>query len=358
MTLRRLAAAGVLFLLVPFFFAPCQTTVTSGTRTGSSRTTSRRTSTTGTTINSNTNSSGLNVDWLVMSILGNFLRHPNAELRKQAIQGLVSNLMGGTGTTGTSTTGSTSRFGNTGTSTYGTNYSSTSSTTNNTTTSPVLYIPDLYALLNDPDPEVADLASIGLDVIFGTDMTIRRFMSDSDPIIRRYATKVYLSRTMGGAGTTGTTGRRTTTYGSSTTGTSMQDNSELLALRTLLVMLKHEKDEEVRKLLTDALESYVQGAGGTTTGGLFGSSVEILNYLKSENKDVKLKAIEIAANERNEAMLKVLMDMLAVETDPDIKRALDSAISSVSSGTTSGGGRRPAARAPAPSAEPIGTLPF
>jgi len=358
---RRIVAGMLALTLVPFLFAPCQTTVTQGTRSGTSRTNTRRTTTTGNTQYNNTTGTALNVDWLVMTILGNFLRHPNATMRKQAIQALVSNMTGGTGTTGTGT--GTGVFGNwgSGSNTYNNNYNNNynynnSNNTNNQTTSPVLYVPDLYALLNDPDPEVADLASIGLDVIFGTDMTIRRFMSDSDPLIRRYATKLYLTRTVGGSGTTG---GRTRTGTGTTVGAGMQDNSELVALRTILVMLKHEKDEEVRKVLTDALEYYVQGAGGTTTGGVFGSSVDILNYLNSENKDVKLKAIEIASSERSEAMLKRLMDMLAVETDPDIKRALDSAITSISSGLGSGG-RPTAARpsSPPPSVEPLAPLAF
>jgi len=198
---RRIVAGMLALTLVPFLFAPCQTTVTQGTRSGTSRTNTRRTTTTGNTQYNNTTGTALNVDWLVMTILGNFLRHPNATMRKQAIQALVSSMTGGTtGTTGTGT--GTGVFGNwgSGSNTYNNNYNyNNSNNTNNQTTSPVLYIPDLYALLNDPDPEVADLASIGLDVIFGTDMTIRRFMSDSDPLIRRYATSARLlaSRRMG-----------------------------------------------------------------------------------------------------------------------------------------------------------------
>ena len=261
-----------------------------------------------------TGSGTMSPNWFVMTIIGNFLRHPNVTMRRQAITALVASMSGGgigLGGTGISTGATTASgaYGSSTTSTYGTSTAGTTTGATGSNGSPVYYIPDLYALLNDPDAEVADLASIGLDVIFGTDMTILRFMNEKDPTIRLAATKIFLTKSL-------STGAVTAGSGTVT----LQSAGQLLALRTILVRLKYETDAEVRKSLQDALTSYV------STSTLFGRTQEILSYLASPNKEVRLKAISMAATERGDTIIRRLMDMYALEQDSDVKAALSSAI--------------------------------
>jgi len=294
-------------------------TTSSGSTTGTS---SRRLggTTTGTTTGTGQLDRQGEIASFLSAIIGGMMRHPDPIIRKQAIQSVIQSA-GGTTTSGSSTTNTSGIRGLISSNTTGTG--SSSSTTGSVGV--VTFVPDLYMLLADPDPEVRDIASVGLDVLFGTDMTLMRMMNDEDPIIRKYATKTFASRNLRGnrEGTTGSnTNEEVNTY-------------ELLALRTLLVRLKYEKDLTVRKTIIDALEWYVS-SGGTErdtgsrdllTGRIFGVDAGILKFLEDENPEVRKNAIRVvSSSDYNPQTLELFFEMFRKEKDPDVKKALQEAI--------------------------------
>ncbi|MGB9678312.1 MAG: HEAT repeat domain-containing protein, partial [Candidatus Ratteibacteria bacterium] len=248
------------------------------------------------------------------------------KVRIQAIQSLTGAMVSSEGTTGRgdNTSGIRGLFG----------IDVNQGTGNNDTTGGVggaIFIPDLFVLLNDPDPEVQDMASMGLDILFGTDVTILRFMDDPDPIVRQYATKIYSTRSFSGD-TTRTTRQNRDEY---------EEGSlkELVALRTLLVRLKYEKDEGVRKVLTDSIELYLQSIGlgregqggtrGTSLTGIFGVDPSIIKYLNDDNVEVRKNAVKIiSAMEYNPQILNILLERLKKETDDGVKEEIQKAIDS------------------------------
>lgn len=199
------------------------------------------------------------VNQFVGAIIGGMLRNPNPRIRVQAIRSLVGGMTSNTGTNNSDTNNS----GISGI--FNTNNNSDSNDSGATSAGPVVFVPDLFGLLSDPNPEVRDMASVGLDMLFGTDVTLMRLMDDEDQLMRKYAVKVYAMKTLSAARTGTTTGTTTNTA----------ELYELLALRTLLVKLKNEKDPEIRQIITDALDQYSKskqiggagGAGGPAAGG-------------------------------------------------------------------------------------------
>ena len=168
----------------------------------------------------------------VIAVIGNLLRHPDPKIRLQAIQAIVggmSQVRSGTRQRNVTNIFSVQTRGGIGSSTAG-----------------AIFIPDLFALLSDPNPEVRDMASVGLDILFGTDTTLLRLMEDPDPLIRKYAAKVYIAKNL-------------STTRQSSQQSRERDIYELLALRTLIVHLKYEKDPEVKKVIEEAIENYVSG---------------------------------------------------------------------------------------------------
>jgi len=261
------------------------------------------------------------------AVIGSYLRHPDPKVRIQAIQTLTGAMVGaeGTGTTGTNTEGAKGLFsiniGEGGTQNAGTQGGMGGS----------VFIPDLFVLLNDPDPEVRDMASMGLDVLFGTDVTILRFMDDPDPIVRQYATKIFSTRSF-----SGDVNNRTN---NSNTANGYEEGSlrELVALRTLLVRLKYEKDEGVKKVLVDSIELYLQSVGlnretqgGTRTNnltGIFGVDPSIIKYLEDDNVEVRKNAVKIiSAMEYNPQILNILLERLKKETNDEVKDEIQKAI--------------------------------
>ncbi len=257
----------------------------------------------------------------IASIIGSYLRHPDPKVRIQAIQSLTGAMVSGEGTRGTSdrTSGVRGLFGiNIGRD----GRDGTSGGVGGAT-----FIPDLFVLLNDPDPEVCDMASMGLDILFETDVTILRFMDDPDPLVRQYATKIFSTRSFADSDTRDRRGSQRDEYAEG----SLQ---ELVALRTLLVRLKYEKDEGVRKVLTDSIELYLQSVGlsregqrGTSITGIFGVDPSIIKYLNDENPEIRKNAVKIiSAMEYNPQILNILLERLKKETNDEVKEAIEKAI--------------------------------
>ncbi|MCM8770006.1 MAG: HEAT repeat domain-containing protein, partial [Candidatus Omnitrophica bacterium] len=149
--------------------------------------------------------------------------------------------------------------------------------------------------------------------------------NDEDPIIRKYATKTFASRNLRGnreGQTGGTANEEVNTY-------------ELLALRTLLVRLKYEKDLTVRKTIIDALEWYVS-SGGTErdgsgrdllTGRIFGIDAGLLKYLEDPDPEVRKNAINVvSASDYNPQTLELFFEMFRKEKDEGVKKVLQQAI--------------------------------
>ncbi|MCS7181263.1 MAG: HEAT repeat domain-containing protein, partial [bacterium] len=114
---------------------------------------------------------------------------------------------------------------------------------------------------------------------------------------------------------------------------------ELVALRTLLVRLKYEKDEGVKKVLTDSIELYLQsvgldrgqqgGARGTSITGIFGVDPSIIKYLNDDNPEIRKNAVKIiSAMEYNPQILNILLERLKKETNDEVKQEIEKAIES------------------------------
>ncbi|MCM8784841.1 MAG: HEAT repeat domain-containing protein, partial [Candidatus Omnitrophica bacterium] len=258
------------------------------------------------------------------AIIGSYLRHPDPKVRIQAIQSLTGAMVSGEGTRGTSD----NRSGVRGL--FGMDIGRDSRDRGGEGVGGAIFIPDLFVLLNDPDPEVQDMASMGLDILFETDVTILRFMDDPDPVVRQYATKIFSTRSFAGTDTRNRTGSQRDEYEAG----SLQ---ELIALRTLLVRLKYEKDEGVRKVLTDSIELYLQSVGlsregqggtrGTSITGIFGVDPSIIKYLNDDNPEIRKNAVKIiSAMEYNPQILNILLERLKKETDDEVKQAIENAI--------------------------------
>ncbi len=256
---------------------------------------------------------------LTAYIIGGMLRHPDPNVRKQAIQSLAKGLS--TSSTSDDNTNENDNsirsriFGNT----------ESEDDDSGTNIGAIVYVPDLYVLLADPDPEVRDLASAGLDIIMGTDTTLLRMMSDPEPLIRNYATKIYAARTL----------KKTGTQDSSNNDNENQDINQLMALRTLLVRLKYETNMEVRKTITDAIEWYIkQGAkeGETTTTnleGMFGVPDTMLKYLDDPNPELRKNAIRVISKmDVSYDILIKFMERMRIEEDEGVKKELQTAIDS------------------------------
>ena len=188
----------------------------------------------------------------------------------------------------------------------------------------MVYIPDLYALLSDPDPEVRDTASVALDALFGTDTTLMRLMDDTDPLVRKYATKIYAKRAFSNYNDNDRNDNDNNT----------SDLEELLALRTFLIRLKYEKNPEVRKVITDSIEYYLrsveEGDNENRRGiGVIGVDASMYTYLKDPNPVIRKNAVRIISQlDYNPQLLKTLMEMLKTEEDEGVKAEIQKAIDS------------------------------
>ncbi len=259
---------------------------------------------------------------MIASIIGSKLRHPDPEIRKQALMSLVSSLAGtGEGRGREEGIQSIFYFGREG-----------RGREEGTGAGGGTFIGDLYDLLQDPDPEVRDLASVGIDILFNTEVTLLRFMQDEDPLLRKYATKIYSTRNL--ATEVQRRGGREREY---------EYAAQLIALRTLLVRLKYEKDPGVRKAVIDGIEQFLITGGGESGRRhdmLLGVDQSIINYLNDPNPIVRKNALVIIANmEYNPTVLNALLERLKVESDEEVKTLIERTIEILSSGITEGGRR-------------------
>jgi len=259
---------------------------------------------------------------MIASVIGSKLRHPDPEIRKQALMSLVYS-MGATQEGGRGSQEgirSIFYFGEEGRGREGA-----------TGAGGATYIPDLYELLQDPDPEVRDLAAVGLDILFNTEMTLLKFMQDEDPLVRKYAVRIYSERSLGSERERGGRERE------------YEYAAQLLALRTLLVRLKYEKEPAVRKAISDAIEEFlITGGreGGRRSDQLLGVDQSIINYLNDENPVVRKNALKIIANmEYNPVIFNTLLERLKVEKDEEVRTLIEQTIEILSSGIEQGGRR-------------------
>lgn len=293
--------------------------ISSGTTSSSSQTSSRQTTTQ--IGQSRVGREGQLPD-LTPYIMGGYLRHPDPEIRKQALMSLVYS-MGVTqerGRRGQEGVRSIFYFGQEGRRREGT-----------TGAGGATFIPDLYALLHDPDPEVRDLAAVALDILFNTDLSLLKFMEDPDPLVRKYAVKIYSERSLRNERDRG---RRENDY---------EYVTQLFALRTLLVKLKYEKDPGVRKVISDAIEQFVlteRMEGGRERNIIGGIDQSIIDYLNDDNPVVRKNALKIIASmEYNPAILNILIERLKVEKDEEVKTLIENTIETLSGGAGRPGGR-------------------
>lgn len=255
----------------------------------------------------------------VMAVIGGMLRHPDPTIRKQAIQTISRGMMSSNNEDNNEEEGgirSLFAIGGRDDDEEGTS----------TGVGGAVFIPDMYILLADPDPEVRDIASVGLDMIFQTDTTLLRFMNDPEPLIRKYATQIYAKK-----------GFSRQNEDSSDNEEDTGDVEDLLALRTMLVHLKYEKEPSVRKAIIDSLEWYIRSGGNDEEGGnkdnqftgdMFGVDVALLEkYLNDENPELRKQAIKtIAIRETSDEVLMKLMERLRIEEDEEVKKELVTAL--------------------------------
>jgi len=153
--MKKITKLCILTILV---FTLSQLYAQTSSRTGTSSDSSSRTTTGSTTdfgrsTTTDDDTSRVAPDFLT-AIIGGMLRHPNPDIRKQALQSITSGFMDDDTTTTTSS-------------------SSSDSTSNVTENLGAIFLPDIMIMLSsDPDPEVRDIASVGFDMIYGTNITL------------------------------------------------------------------------------------------------------------------------------------------------------------------------------------------
>ncbi|MGC9065346.1 MAG: HEAT repeat domain-containing protein [Candidatus Ratteibacteria bacterium] len=246
--MKKILIWAILMIFIAGYLELFAQTTSTRTSSSTSRTSSTRSSRTGTSGTSGYDTTG-SADFVVAAV-ANMLRHPNKEVRMQAVQALVGGMtLGSTTTSGSSTT--TTGIGDIFSIRGGTNTRSGSS---NTTTGEGLgtttIIPEFFTMLGDPDPEIRDLVSIALDQIFGSDASLMRFMHDPDPVVRKYAIRLFVIR----AQTDNQYGNTSRTSSSSTQ--NVRSANDILILRILLNMMK-DPDPDVKKVATDALDKFI-----------------------------------------------------------------------------------------------------
>ncbi len=267
----------------------------------------------------------------IMAVIGGMLRHPDPAVRKQTIQSISRGMISGEGTSNRSNSekgGIRSLFAMG----YDNNSGGSRDDETSTGVGGAVFIPDLYVLLSDPDPEVRDIAAVGLDMIFQTETTLLRFMNDPEPLIRKYATQIYSKK-----GFLFSNNERS----SRSDNEDMSQVSDLLALRTMLVHLKYEKEPGVRKAIVDSIDWYIRSGGSEQdgrsgsnnqfAGDMFGVDVALLTkYLNDENPELRKQAIKtIALREVSDDVLMKLMERYRVEDDEAVKKELMTALDTI-----------------------------
>ena len=216
------------------------------------RTTSRTTGRTSRSNNNNDNNDNYNnrtsnnVDFVVAVIAG-MLRHPKKEIRMQALQSLVAGMTMGS-TDNNDNDNSNSSIGDIFALKGGNNNDDDNN--DNEGLGTTMFIPELFTMLADPDPQIRDLVSISLDNLFGTDTSLLRFMSDPDPVVRKYAVRLFVVRNQmepeQGTGKSGSSDNKN----------NIRSSKDILIMRILLNMTK-DPDPDIKKLAEDALERFM-----------------------------------------------------------------------------------------------------
>lgn len=268
--MRKLCAITLLVIFIAGYieiFAQTQSRTSTTGRTSSSRS---RTGTSGTSGNYDTGGAEV-----VVATVANMLRHPNKEIRMQAVQSLVGGMTLGTTTSTTSSSGNTGigdLFGMRGSRTTSSGSSRSSDAEGLGTT---VVIPEFFTMLADPDPEIRDFVSIALDQIFGTDTSLLKFMNDPDPVVRKYAIRLFVIRAQESDQYRGT--RTTSSSGTQYT----RGSSDILIMRILLNMAK-DPDPDVKKVAEESLEKFIsdleQRYQRTTGQGQSGMTAPGANY--------------------------------------------------------------------------------
>ncbi|MCM8762455.1 MAG: hypothetical protein NC929_03965, partial [Candidatus Omnitrophica bacterium] len=258
----------------------------------------------------------------VMAVIGGMLRHPDPVVRKQAIQSISIGMVGEEATGGSNEGGVRSLFAVSNERSGGQDDTSTG-------IGGAVFIPDLYVLLSDPDPEVRDIASVGLDMIFGTDSTLLRLLQDNDPLVRKYATQIFARKRISISEEGG--GRSSEEQ--------LAEVRDLLALRTMLVRLKYEKEPEVRKVIQDTLDWYIKYGGDTRNRGgrgeygedLFGVSATLsLDYINDPDPEIRKNAIKtIGLRESSDDIMIKLLERLRVEKDESVRQEIQTALDNI-----------------------------
>lgn len=260
----------------------------------------------------------------VMAVIGGMLRHPDPIVRKQAIQSISAGMIGEEGTSGSREGGVRSLFAVSDERGGGSRGGDTS-----TGIGGAVFIPDLYVLLSDPDPEVRDIASVGLDMIFGTDSTLLRLLQDEDPLVRKYAAQIFAKKRI--SSTEEGRGRGSEEE--------LAEVRDLLALRTMLVRLKHEKEPEVRKAIQDTLEWYIKYGGDTRDRGgrgeysqdMFGVSATLsLDYLNDPDPEIRKQVVKtIGLRDASDDIIIKLLERLRVEKDEGVRQEIQKALDNI-----------------------------
>ncbi|HPP67061.1 MAG TPA: hypothetical protein PKX05_04000 [bacterium] len=181
------------------------------------------------------------VDLVVATVAG-LLRHPKKEIRLQALQALIAGM----------TEGSNEDDDDSGDDDSGSGiediFSLKSGTSESQGLGTTVFIPEFFTMLSDQDPQIRDLVSIGLDELFGTDVSLMRFMSDPDPIVRRYAMRLFVVKTL--------TEKETSDENDDDDNKKSKSTKDILIMRMLLYMTK-DPDPEVKQLALDTLEKFM-----------------------------------------------------------------------------------------------------
>jgi len=157
---KRLFMSGLTTLMVCTLFSSLNAA------TSSSSTTSKKSSTSTFRSDQDEEDRKGAVKDFVMAVIGGMLRHPDPTIRKQAIQTIASGMVGNDNTSNNSSeTGGIKSL-------FAINSKDSNDKDNvSTGVGGAVFIPDMYILLAAPDPEVRDIASVGLDMIFQKDTT-------------------------------------------------------------------------------------------------------------------------------------------------------------------------------------------
>jgi len=248
--MKKILSILILVILVAGYlelFAQTTSRTSSSSTTG--RTSTGRSSRTGTGGTSGYDTSG-SADFVVAAV-ANMLRHPNKEVRMQAVQALVGGMTLGNTTSSSSSSTTSTGIGDIFALRGGTRTSSNSSNTaSGEGLGATTIIPEFFTMLADPDPEIRDLVSIALDQIFGTDASLMRFMHDPDPVVRKYAIRLFVIRAQEGDQ------YRSTRTSSSSSTQDIRSANDILIMRILLNMMK-DPDPDVKKVATDALDKFI-----------------------------------------------------------------------------------------------------